>query len=163
MLYSQTDKDPLESFLTRLVNDAVEEAATSVVKETVREMAREYIEYKQVDEVLDDLMADYLDEIGYELVGYIIILVNTWCKQTSKRLPLETDYTKSLTGDFGPVVQSVVSLTSLLRVISLTVLVDSIHNILIFFAEKNVSSFCTAKATHILSAKNFSIFDYHTM
>ena len=36
----------------------------------------------------------------------------------------------------GPVVQSVVSLTSLLRVISLTVLADSIHNILIFFAEK---------------------------
>ena len=40
----------------------------------------------------------------------------------------------------GPAVQSVVSLTSLLRVISLTVLVDSIYNILIFFAEKNVSS-----------------------
>ena len=36
----------------------------------------------------------------------------------------------------GPVVQSVVSLTSSLRVISLAVLVDSIHNILIFFAEK---------------------------
>ena len=36
----------------------------------------------------------------------------------------------------GPVVQSVVSLTRLLRVISLTVLVDSIYNILIFFAEK---------------------------
>ena len=36
----------------------------------------------------------------------------------------------------GPVVQSVVSLTSSLRAISLTVLVDSIHNILIFFAEK---------------------------
>ena len=36
----------------------------------------------------------------------------------------------------GPVVQSVVSLTSSLRVISLTILVDSIHNILIFFAEK---------------------------
>ena len=36
----------------------------------------------------------------------------------------------------GPVVQSVVSLTSLLRVISLTVLADSILNILIFFAEK---------------------------
>ena len=36
----------------------------------------------------------------------------------------------------GPVVQSVVSLTSSLRVISLTVLGDSIHNILIFFAEK---------------------------
>ena len=35
-----------------------------------------------------------------------------------------------------PVVESVVSLTSLLRVISLTVLVDSIYNILRFFAEK---------------------------
>ena len=36
----------------------------------------------------------------------------------------------------GPVVQSVVSLTSSLRVISLTVLADSIYNTLIFFAEK---------------------------
>ena len=36
----------------------------------------------------------------------------------------------------GLVVQSVVSLMSSLRVISLTVLVDSIYNILIFFAEK---------------------------
>ena len=26
-----------------------------------------------------------------------------------------------------------------------------------FFAEKNVSSFCTAKATHIFSAKNIRI------
>ena len=63
----------------------------------------------------------------------------------------------------GPVVQSYVNLTSSLRVISLTVLADSIYNILIFFAEKNVSSFCTAKATHIFSAKNFSIFAYHSM
>ena len=36
----------------------------------------------------------------------------------------------------GPVVQSVVSLTSSLRVILLTVLADSMYNILIFFAEK---------------------------
>ena len=54
----------------------------------------------------------------------------------------------------GPVVQSIVSLTSLLRVISLTVLADSIYNILIFFAEKMWVAF--AKATHIFSAKNFS-------
>ena len=38
--------------------------------------------------------------------------------------------------DQSPVVKSVVSLTSLLRVISLTVLAESVHNILIFFAEK---------------------------
>ena len=36
----------------------------------------------------------------------------------------------------GPVVQSVVSLMSSLRVISLTVLADSTYNILLFFAEK---------------------------
>ena len=36
----------------------------------------------------------------------------------------------------GPVVQSVISLTSSLRVILLTVLADSIYKILIFFAEK---------------------------
>ena len=36
----------------------------------------------------------------------------------------------------GPVVQSVVSLTSSLRVISLTLLTDSMYNILKFFAEK---------------------------
>ena len=46
----------------------------------------------------------------------------------------------------GPVVQSVVSLTSLLRVISLTVLANSIHNILIFFAEK---TFFSKKFQHI--------------
>ena len=44
--------------------------------------------------------------------------------------------TKIFLREQGPVVQSVVSLTSTLRVISLTVLADSIHNILIFFAEK---------------------------
>ena len=31
------------------------------------------------------------------------------------------------------------------------------------FGWKNVSSFCTAKATHIFSAKNFSIFAYHSI
>ena len=36
----------------------------------------------------------------------------------------------------GPVVQSIVSLMRTLRVISLTVLMDSIYNILIFVAEK---------------------------
>ena len=43
---------------------------------------------------------------------------------------------RSWSRNLGPVVQSVVSLTSSLRVISLTVLANSIHNILIIFAEK---------------------------
>ena len=47
--------------------------------------------------------------------------------------------------DLGPVVQSVVSLTSLLRVILLTVLADSIYSILIFFAEKMWVAFALQK------------------
>ena len=45
----------------------------------------------------------------------------------------------------GPVVQSIVSLMSSLRVISLTVLADSIYNILIFFAEKMCVAFALQK------------------
>ena len=45
----------------------------------------------------------------------------------------------------GPVVQSIVSLTSLLRVILLTVLADSINNILKFFAEKMWVAFALQK------------------
>ena len=48
----------------------------------------------------------------------------------------------------GPVVQSVVSLTSSLRAISLTVLADSVYNILILFAENNVKSY-----SHFFSKK----------
>ena len=47
--------------------------------------------------------------------------------------------------DQGPVVQSLVSLTSSLRVISLTVFLDSIDNILIFFAEKMWVAFAVQK------------------
>ena len=49
----------------------------------------------------------------------------------------ETNFlSMSLKYSLGPVVQSIVSLTSSLRVVSLTVLADSIYNILIFSAEK---------------------------
>ena len=53
----------------------------------------------------------------------------------------------------GPVVQSVVSLTSSLRVISLTVLVDSIYNFLIFFAEKMWVAFALQKLLTFFSQK----------
>ena len=50
----------------------------------------------------------------------------------------------------GPVVQSVVSLTSSLRVISLILLADSVYNILIFFADcKSYSHFFSKKIQHI--------------
>ena len=53
----------------------------------------------------------------------------------------------------GPVVQSVVSLTSSLRVILLTVLADSIHRILIFFAEKMWVAFALQKLLTFFSEK----------
>ena len=52
--------------------------------------------------------------------------------------------------NLGPVFQSVVSLMSLLRVISLTVLVDSIHNILIFFALQKLLTFFQQKISAYL-------------
>ena len=45
----------------------------------------------------------------------------------------------------GPVVQSVISLTSSLRAISLTILADSIYNFLKFFAEKMWVAFALQK------------------
>ena len=56
----------------------------------------------------------------------------------------------------GAVVQSVVSLTSSLKVISLTVLADSIYNILVYFAEKMQAAF------HFFS-KKFQQFAYYSM
>ena len=57
----------------------------------------------------------------------------------------------------APVVQSVVSLKSSLKVISLTVLVDSIHNILIFFAEKMLITFFQQKiSAYLRITQNFN-------
>ena len=68
--------------------------------------------------------------------------------QTLKRVapPLKNAFKPKY---LGPVVQSVVSLTSSLRVILLNVLADSIYNILIFFAEKSYSHFFSKKFQHI--------------
>ena len=63
----------------------------------------------------------------------------------------------SILSDQGPVVQSVVSLTSSLRVKILTVLARTVSNSqALIFAEKNVS----AKATHIFSAKILAYMAY---
>ena len=60
-------------------------------------------------------------------MAYLFIL-NIWTDKPEQTVKEQFDQ--------GPVVQSVVSLTSSLRVISLTILAASIHSILIFFAEK---------------------------
>ena len=60
---------------------------------------------------------------------------NMWNKQTDFLLLICSVHFEGLPFQ-GPVVQSVVSLTSSLRVIWLTVLADSMYNFLKFFAEK---------------------------
>ena len=75
MLYQESEKDPLESFLTRLLNDAVAEATTDVVKETVKEMARTYVQTQHDNNVFDDLIGDYIKEIGPSLVRTFLLLL----------------------------------------------------------------------------------------
>ena len=86
------------------------------------------------------LFSNTLDVIRSDSFGSSLIWVCTVCKchfvrkLMYKKFRTTTIY--HLITILGPVVQSVVSLTSSLRVISLTVLADSIYNIMIFFAEK---------------------------
>ena len=58
-------------------------------------------------------------------------------------MDVQADLSQSI--NLGPVVQSVVSLTSSLRAISLTILADSIYNFLKFFAEKMWVAFALQK------------------
>jgi len=71
MLYSQADADPLEAFLTRLLNDAVKDAANDVVKETVRELAQSYVDDQHFTAVYNDLLEDYFDEVGTGIVRFL--------------------------------------------------------------------------------------------
>ena len=57
----------------------------------------------------------------------------------------------------GPVVQSIVSLTSLLVVKMLTVLASTISNSQVFLLKKCVSSFCKCKSYSHFFSKNISI------
>ena len=62
--------------------------------------------------------------------------------------------------NLGPVVQSVISLKSLLRVKLLTVLVSTISNLQAFFLKKMWVAFANAKATHIFSEKILAYMPY---
>ena len=74
---------------------------------------------------------------------------------------------KNLETNQGPVVQSIVSLTSLLVVKMLTVLVRTICNSQILLLKKNLSTFCKCKSySHFFSAKILAYRirpNYHTV
>ena len=54
----------------------------------------------------------------------------------------------------GPVVQSILSLTSSLRGQLVKCFTTLLPKTMIFFVAKNERSFCSAKASHIFSTKN---------
>ena len=111
--------------------------------------------YKSYGKIIFNLPISMANSNGEQMYdGYMDRHANVQCETI---IPHHYHLVGCKNDNLGPVVQSVISLTSSLRVISLTVLADSIY-ILIFFAEKMF-----AKATHIFSAKNFSIFAYHSM
>ena len=97
--------------------------------------------------------AKTVNEMTLNELVKLTTLWTTGPRSFSRKLAFGHNYTYSQTRDRsyrthklqGPVVQSVVSLTSSLRVISLTVLADSIYNILIFFAEKMWVAFALQK------------------
>ena len=76
---------------------------------------------------------------------------------TDKHVPTDgCTNTIQVVVNHGPVVQSIVSLTSSLVVKMLFVLVSTIFNSHVLLLKKNVSSFCkckNAKATNIFSTK----------
>ena len=59
----------------------------------------------------------------------------------------------------GPVVQIIVSLTSLLKGQLVKCFTTLLLNTLKFFVEKNETSFCTAKASYTFSTKYWEILD----
>ena len=66
---------------------------------------------------------------------WFLQLVWILCEDMESEI-LFQEFWLAVTNSQGPVVQSVISLTSSLRVILLTVLADSIYNILTFFSKK---------------------------
>ena len=78
------------------------------------------------------------------------------CRSVRKHVFWQVCPTRTQTNlrNLGPVLQSVVSLTSSLRVISLTVLVGSIHNILIFLLKKMWVAFALQKLLTFFQQKD---------
>ncbi|KAK3107319.1 hypothetical protein FSP39_011754 [Pinctada imbricata] len=70
--YSDSGRDPLESFLDRLVDDAVKASCRDVVIDTVKEMASDHMRGASALHVFDDIVDDYLDEIHTDLINDVV-------------------------------------------------------------------------------------------
>ncbi|XP_041372596.1 uncharacterized protein LOC121385871 [Gigantopelta aegis] len=61
-------RDPLEDWLTQLVDDAVSESCREIVRESVMDLAQEYLDDQLVLNIYSDLVADYIQSIGDDLL-----------------------------------------------------------------------------------------------
>ena len=62
-------RDPLEDWLTQLVDDAVCESCREVVRTCVMDMAQEHLDDQFVLDIYSDVVIDHIQEIGDELVS----------------------------------------------------------------------------------------------
>ncbi|KAL5019724.1 hypothetical protein ScPMuIL_002616 [Solemya velum] len=69
MGYEAETNDPLEEWLTQLVNDAVWDASFDAVRDTVRELAEDHIELMSTVDMLDEMIEEHIDDIWDELVN----------------------------------------------------------------------------------------------
>ncbi|XP_050417029.1 uncharacterized protein LOC126830664 isoform X1 [Patella vulgata] len=61
--------DPLEEWLNRLINETIHQCCYDIVKDTAVEMADDHIEREYRNNILDDVITDYIIEIGPSLVN----------------------------------------------------------------------------------------------
>ncbi|CAL1540644.1 unnamed protein product [Lymnaea stagnalis] len=64
-------RDPLEDFLTGIIEDVVQAATREVVRSTVINLAEDYVENEYATGVIQSLLKDYVREIGPDLLEEI--------------------------------------------------------------------------------------------
>lgn len=66
-------EDPLEKFLSDLIEDAVRMGARDIVRSSVIEIAEDYVQTEFSTGVINSLLHDHMMEIGPELVSFLRI------------------------------------------------------------------------------------------
>lgn len=65
--------DPLEDFLSKLINDAVDMGLRTVVRESVLEMADQHLRDEHASKIFNDVFQEHLSDIMPEVVSKDIL------------------------------------------------------------------------------------------
>ena len=143
--------EPVTQELERQVDDFQHELEARQEKKNKYKAL--YIKEKEKLEGLVEKHAEEIkekDELIETLKKRIEELPNTWdMKVRALEVKILYDSQHETMHLQGPVVQSIVSLTSLLVVKMLTILVSTVSNSQVFLLKKNVSSLCKCKSYSI--------------